>query len=465
MDESFSTITEPAVPGIGDQMKAAFGKVSITPPINDVYPDFFFGVPTGVLDDIYARVAVMNASDSPAIVVTVDTLGLGVAEIAELEDAITDTTDIPSDRILITSSHSHSAPILCPVDLYGGFSPYFDGLRDRVTQLVKDLLSRMAPITLSFGKSRCDFNVNRRRITPEGTCIMAPNPDGVVDKSVPILACHQENGVLAGVFFSYCCHPTILLGPKVSGDYPGQAQLALEVRHRESIALYLPGMFANVRPHLPAANSGFRKGTPGDAMRCGSVLADAVDVALKGCEQVPVNAIRTWRIHRPLPLGQPPSRRELDEILSQAVRSAQATDAEKAKRSSWDGGYQLAIRQWVQQIRLEQAENRVPTTVDYTFSRWDIGHVHWIAFSGEFFLEYGLYAQELFGGDRTFTLGYTQGCQTYVPTAQALPEGGYEPNAYKRWRQSAPFAPSVEEAVKGAIRELVNKSEKAFVQP
>ena len=113
------------------------------------------------------------------------------------------------------------------------------------------------------------------------------------------------------------------------------------------------------------------------------------------------------------------------------------------------------MRQWVQQIRLEQVERRVPTAVDYTFSRWDIGDVHWITFSGEFFLEYGLYAQSLLGADRTFTLGYTQGCQTYVPTAQALTEGGYEPNAYKRWHQSAPFAPEVEETVKTVIHELV----------
>ena len=50
-------------------MEAAFGKVSITPPINDAFPDFFFQ-PEGVLDEIYARVAVLKASLSPVIIVT-----------------------------------------------------------------------------------------------------------------------------------------------------------------------------------------------------------------------------------------------------------------------------------------------------------------------------------------------------------------------------------------------------------
>ena len=438
-----------------NNIEAAFGKVSITPPINGVYPDFFFGIPSGVLDDVYARIGIIRAADEPVLVLAVDTLGFGVAEISELEDAIGNATGIPSTRTLITSSHSHSAPILCPVDLFGGFSPYFDGLCQRVGELAKDLLSRMESATLSFGKSSCDFNVNRRLITPEGTCVSGPNPDGVVDKGVPILACHRADGSLAGVFFSYCCHPTILLGPEVSGDYPGQAQLALETRHHQSVALYLPGMFGNVRPHLSDGDGRFRKGTPLDAMRCGSELADAVDSALKGCEPILVDTIHTRRLRRPLPLDNPPSRQTLDDITAQAVKSAQASEEEKAKHSLYHAGYQLAMRQWVQQIRLEQVERCVPTAVDYTFSRWDIGDVHWITFSGEFFLEYGLYAQSLLGADRTFTLGYTQGCQTYVPTAQALTEGGYEPNAYKRWHQSAPFAPEVEETVKTVIHELV----------
>ena len=439
-----------------NDIEAAFGKVSVTPPINGVYPDFFFGIPSGVLDDVYARIGIIRVSDNPVLVLAVDTLGFGVAEISELEAVIGNATGIPSTRILITGSHSHSAPILCSIDLFGGFSPYFDGLCDRVGELAKDLLSRMEPATLSFGKSSCDFNVNRRRITSEGTCVSGPNPDGVVDKSVPILACHRADGSLAGVFFSYCCHPTILLGPEVSGDYPGQAQLALEARHRQSVALYLPGMFGNVRPNLSDGDGRFRKGTPIDAMHCGSQLADAVDNALKICEPISVEAIRTKRLRCPLPLDKPPSRQMLDEIAAQAVGSAQVNDEEKVGRSAYYAGNQLAMRQWVQQIRLEEAEDRVPTAVEYTFSRWDIGDVRWITFSGEFFLEYGLYAQSLLGADRTFTLGYTQGCQTYVPTAQALVEGGYEPNAYKRWRQSAPFAPEVEEAVRAAIRELAS---------
>ena len=120
-----------------NDIETAFGKVSVTPPINGVYPDFFFGIPSGVLDDVYARIGVIRASDDPVLVLAVDTLGFGVAEISELENVIGNATGIPSTRMLIASSHSHSAPILCPIDLFGGFSPYFDGLCQRVGELAR----------------------------------------------------------------------------------------------------------------------------------------------------------------------------------------------------------------------------------------------------------------------------------------------------------------------------------------
>ena len=50
-------------------MKAAFGRVSITPPINDTFPDLFFD-PEGTLDEIYARVAILEADSGPIVLVT-----------------------------------------------------------------------------------------------------------------------------------------------------------------------------------------------------------------------------------------------------------------------------------------------------------------------------------------------------------------------------------------------------------
>ena len=431
-------------------MKAAFGKVSITPPINNTFPDFFFQI-EGVLDEIYARVAILDAGSSPVIIVTLDVLGVGVAEVIDLETALSNKVGIAPERIWIAGSHSHSAPILCPIDLYGGFSPYLTGLKARLVSLIAGLLQELQPISVQFGRSTCDFNVNRRRIDESGNCSMAPNPDGIVDKSVPVISCRNEDDILIGVLFSYCCHPTILLGPKISGDYPGWAQLILEEKHDSAVALFLPGVFGNVRPHLDAGDR-FRPGTEADAISCGQELAEAVQDGLQNCRNLSIDAIHTWRSKPQLPIDKPLSIDELDHIATQSIESQREDDTSR----SWRGGFHIAQRQWVQQVRLEQAEDRVSNYRTYTFSRLQLGELNWVGLSGEFFLEYGAYTQQLGDPDTILAFGYTQGCQTYVPTAEALMQGGYEVEAYKRWKQSAPFKPEVEEVVKKAIANLMD---------
>ena len=83
-------------------------------------------------------------------------------------------------------------------------------------------------------------------------------------------------------------------------------------------------------------------------------------------------------------------------------------------------------------------------------------HLNLVGLSGEFFLEYGIHAQLQRGDEKTLVFGYTQGYQTYVPTAEALAQGGYEVHAYKRWKQSAPFKIEVEDVVKNGISDLMS---------
>ena len=431
-------------------MKAAFGRVSITPPINDTFPDLFFD-PEGTLDEIYARVAILEADSSPIVLVALDVLGIGLAEIADLETDISNAVIIDAEKIWILSSHSHSAPILCPIDLYDGFSPYFAGLKDRIICLITNLMSQLQPVTIHFGQSNCDFNVNRRLVDTNGNCRMAPNIDGVVDKSVPVISCRDINNSLVGILFSYCCHPTILLGPKISGDYPGWAQNSLEKKHEPVVALFLPGVFGNVRPYFGSGDR-FRPGTESDVISCGYELANAVEEGLKNSYHMPTEVIQAWRIKPQLPLDKPLSMEELGKIASQSI----ASQSENDSTNSWKNGFNIARRQWVQKVRLEKIEDRVPTHQTYTFSRIRLGELNLVGFSGEFFLEYGIYAQFQRSPEKTLAFGYTQGCQTYVPTTKALAEGGYEVHAYKRWKQSCPFKPEVEGVVKDAISDLMS---------
>ncbi len=422
-------------------MLAACDKVCITPPLAGVWPDAFIDLPAGVLDDLHARLVLIDSDGRGAtLLITLDVLNVGLPELQRLEDLLCQATGLPPEAVWIMVSHSHSAPILGAIDDYTGLGPYWKTVCDGVAASAVALRDRLQTVRLERGSGTCNFNVNRRLIGPDG-CSMRPNPDGVCDKRVPVLALRGEDDSLVGLCYSYCCHPTILLGPQISGDYPGQTSLALEAEHG-GVALYLPGVFGNVRPHLVDDHGGFRTCGPSDAADCAQQLQAGVNEGLanaQSCEEGPISA---HRLLHDLPLAQLPTAADIDEIL--ATQWGDSADA-VAKHQ------QQGLRHWAQAV--EAARGQPPTSMAFRFSSLSIGPVQLVGMSGEFFLEYGMQAQDIFG-EHTIALGYTHGCQSYVPTDRALVEGGYETIAWRRYGQQASFAQGVGAAVEKGLRRL-----------
>lgn len=428
-------------------MLAAFDKVVITPPLDGTWPDAFIDLKTGVLDDIHARLLLIDAQgQGGALLVSLDVLNVGLPEMQRLESALCHVTGLPSEVVWIMVSHSHSAPIVGAIDDYTGLGPWWSAVCDRIISSVQTLGRRLQPVHFEHGIGTCGFNVNRRLVGPDG-CSMLPNEEGVCDKRVPVLACRSEDNSLIGLCYSYCCHPTILLGPQISGDYPGQASLALEEEHG-GVALFLPGTFGNVRPHLVDDRGAFRTCIPEDAANCARQLQIGVNQGLAHTEDVEGGTVLARRLLHDLPLDSLPTETEIDEILS-----TQWDDA--AGLSAVAHHQHQGLRQWAQSV--EAARAQPPTAMAFRFSSLRIGSVQLVGMSGEFFLEYGMRAEEIFG-PQTIALGYTHGCQSYVPTDQALVEGGYETGAWKRFHQLAPFAQGVEAAVGDALLQLKSMS-------
>ena len=113
-------------------MLAAFDKVVITPPLDGTWPDAFIDLKTGVLDDIHARLLLIDAQgQGGALLVSLDVLNVGLPEMQRLESALCHVTGLPSEAVWIMVSHSHSAPIVGAIDDYTEGS-YEDSLLIRI---------------------------------------------------------------------------------------------------------------------------------------------------------------------------------------------------------------------------------------------------------------------------------------------------------------------------------------------
>ena len=111
---------------------------------------------------------------------------------------------------------------------------------------------------------------------------MLPNPKGIVDHRVQILAAEsKQTGELIGVVVKYACHPVTVVGLGVGSDYPGYMRKIVEQRHPSATAVFLQGCGADVRIRVVNEDmTGWVDGNLEAAERFGRELADGVERAL-----------------------------------------------------------------------------------------------------------------------------------------------------------------------------------------
>ena len=205
-------VARPAA-GDGPRWKAGVASVKITPdgPVMLLGYDRE-GPSTGVDDELYAQaLALEDADGGRAVVVAADLVGFQAAVVTdEVARRIAERTGLPRQRLILNASHTHTGPLvslepnLTPNVGHGAMTPeqaeatvaYTRRLRDQLVELVERALADLRPAELSWGTGQANVAVSRRLPTPAGV-VVAPNPDALVDRSVPVLRVDGPDGARA----------------------------------------------------------------------------------------------------------------------------------------------------------------------------------------------------------------------------------------------------------------------------
>ena len=440
---------------MGTSLKAGTASITITPD-RLLYLQGYGArthAATGTLDPLEARAIAFDDGSTRAAIVSADLLGLDASSVGRVRAAAEAASGIPGDNIMVSCSHTHSGPAVqqfCddPVD-----AEYLSWLERSLGEAVAAAAESMQPVTLAVGEGAADFNVNRRMRRRDGS-VGGPNPTGPVERRVRVLRfdpadAPKSPGTLGGarlpqsepiaVLFSYVCHPTSLMSQsyRYSADYPGAARRFVEGAYRgqgdgETMAMFLPGCFGDVRPHLLDHGGAFRAATDHELEVLGRLLGAEVIRVAERLVGEDVEDIGLTRREVSLPYSHVPDLAELQASLED-------------ERPNW----------WAQRLlgRLER-EGSLPKEETGEVAALRLGR-HWILTTpGETMLEIGwsierglveLGLAQPERGDLTLALGYTNGNLGYLCTAGSILEGGYEPaTAYNGYLRPGPFAPIVE---------------------
>lgn len=245
-----------------------------------------------VLDPLLVQVLVVSDGETEAAVVRWDLVDVSESARDSVREAVGLALKIPEKNILVTASHTHSAP-WAPV--YGDNqrgkenetwwairrmesqrgNPAYDAWQNKILEQTVDAAKRahanMEPVSVEVGRiSVADDLYNRRPLVP-GWGMMDPDQPirfnngkgpwhphvrragtsfGTVDPALSILALKNIQGALTGMVLHVACHPVQIYpedADRISSDWPGFLRNELQEPFPVE-ALVLQGCAGDITP-------------------------------------------------------------------------------------------------------------------------------------------------------------------------------------------------------------------------
>jgi putative membrane-bound dehydrogenase-like protein len=387
----------------------------------------------GVTQRIWAKaLAIQEKEGKPAVLIAVDNCGAPAKLVEEVARRLEKKAAIARDRLAVTATHTHTAPMLTgflptlfgqpiPKDHQQRIDRYTADLTDKLERVALAALADRKPAQLSWGIGTVGFAANRR------------TKGGPVDHDLPVLVARDLAGKVRAVYVSYACHCVTLSNNKISGDWAGYAQQAIQDEYSGAIALVSIGCGADSNPH---------SGVTGDkidlAGRQGLEIAREVKRLLSGY-LAPVRGKPTTSLRSiELPLAPLPDRAEWEA---------------RAKRNDAIGYHAR-----VQLSRLDRGES-LRTKIDYPVQTWKFGDSLAMVFlPGEVVVDYSLRLKRELDHLRLWVNAYTNDAPCYIPSERVLREGGYEGGgAMVYYDVPGPFQSGLENKIVAAVHEQVGK--------
>ena len=384
----------------------------------------------GVLDDLYAKAAVLDDGKTRAAIVVCDLISMprGIVEAARKQ--IEQRSQIPGTHVMLGATHTHTAPVLkrdsSRDELDGGAKPvalqYSAALATLIADAVVAADQNKQPVRLSVATEHEDqLAYNRRFWMRDGSVGWNPGrlnpnivrPAGPIDPEVGVLYAESTSGKNPLLtFVNHALHPDTTGGTKLSADYPGALARALaQYKGPDMLTLFANGACGNIN-HIDVHWSDSQKGAH-EANRLGIGLAAAVFKAyprLQPLEQPAPLAVRTEMVKLPL---APFTEEEL-----QAARE----DIRSAKDNNRVSFMKLVRAHRILDTAAREGEPRVVEMQVIALGP----DVAWVAWPGEIFVELGLSVKAGSPFQHTYNVTLANGSIGYIPNKSAYPEGNYE---------------------------------------
>ena len=247
------------------QLKCGAAERVVTPPLGKNIPQCMApNYATGVKDDLYTHALAVECEGNAAILISIDTSGLGTDFTERVRAAVSKETGIAPTAIMVSAIHIHTGgPQLLDVFWGQGEDAETDALffRETVDAAVSAYRARV-PVIASFAvgqEDRISFCRNYR--LTDGSIKMNPGRKHAheiveavtpIDPTLSVLRFEDMSGKPMAEIVNFACHPDTVGGTEYSADFPGAMRQNLKtVYGNDYTVLFFNGCSGNVN-HIDA---------------------------------------------------------------------------------------------------------------------------------------------------------------------------------------------------------------------
>ncbi len=435
---------------MASSLRAGSAAATITPPLGTPMAGYLTERwAEGVLDDVTAQAVAMESDQGASVIIGCDLIGIPNEMADWVREDVSSQTGVPRDSIIVAATHTHTGPSV-PRDLAESrHEKYLDLLPEMISSAGIMAHRRLQPAQVRRAVGQAPgLAFNRRYLMSDGTVRTNPgslNPDvvepvGPVDERVRVLRLDDEQGEFFALIVNFGLHLDTHSGSLISADYPHFLRQTLASAMGGSVrTVFLNGPCGDIN-HVDVS----KPWEQGRAMtrRIGMSLAGAVLRALPLAEAVEGPEVIRGLSRRLSFATRFPTAEELTEAqtvlgdnwrdLESCYRPATAEEV-AALSESWqhDGQRVFDVHRHALREKLLLAEmDKRSLEVELTAVR--VGNVAITTNPGEVFCQLGLDIRAQSPFAETFLVELANGFVGYIPTRDAVTEGGYE-TTVRRW--------------------------------
>lgn len=353
---------------------------------------------------LYTHCLVVSDGTDKACIISNDLMEISPELSLEWRKEISQKSGLPLDRIFMHCIHTHSAPRNGGWRAEPGGSNYAHKERlhktlvDNAVKTITDDAS-FRPFKMETGIAQTSINGNRCEKT------------GPVDRDVYVVRFLDKKGAPIVSVVNIACHPVCMGAGSllVSSDYPGVAGNILKEAWGGDV-FQLTGAAGNMDPAKGPKKVEY-------AEECGRSLADSILTV----KFTPVRATGEFKV--------------VNDTVALPYRIAEVTPeavtAHAEEISAWDktvsASWKEDVEGWKELILSRFKDGEVKSALDFTMGAVNIDGVIFFFTQGEPFCEYQMNARSKFPGRTVIFAGYTNGQNSYLPSAHAYEyRKGYE---------------------------------------